>query len=197
MGREENRTQQREEKQEEQVEQQEGKTATSSRLGKEAKIGVTAILLLLIIFGAVVVVRLTRSSPDGQSLASAAPQHADKDGPGDSATDDALFKGFRSRQPSARQCADGRAGHGGPHRRRRGRIDSNLDKWKTASNRAVGQVGNLSHKMDEHVADLSAPPPSLPDLPKPTHGSRYERYASDPPLGQELGDPKPLREPAD
>ena len=164
MGREENRTQQREEKQEEQVEQQEGKTATSSRLGKEAKIGVTAILLLLIIFGAVVVVRLTRSSPDGQSLASAAPQNADKDGPGDSATDDALFKGFRSGQPSgasAPMVVPATAAPMTPPRTH----ESRLDKWKTASNRAVGQVGNLSHKMDEHVADLSACRPVCPICP--------------------------------
>ena len=82
MGREENRTQQREQEQEEQLQQQEERSGSSSRLGKEAKIGVTAILLLLIVFGVVLVVRLTRSSADGQPIASAATQQADNDRPG-------------------------------------------------------------------------------------------------------------------
>ena len=47
------------------------------------------------------------------------------------------------------------------------------------------------------MPELSVPPPTLPEPPKTTHGSRYERYASNPPLGRELGDPKPLRQPPD
>ena len=61
MGRDDKRTEGRKEEQEEKIEQQEVKAGGSSRLGKEAKIGVTAILLLLVIFGIVLAVRLTRS----------------------------------------------------------------------------------------------------------------------------------------
>ena len=159
MGREENRTEQREEEQEEQAEQQAGKAGSSSRLGKEAKIGVTVILLLLIVFGVVVVVRLTRSNPDGQPLASAGRPHADQDRPGDSADERRAVQGFQVEAPGAaaagrRSCRRRRP----PSCRRRpstaistsGRLAQQQDRLATCPTRSAGH-----RRLERAAADLA------------------------------------------
>ena len=74
----------------------EAKPAASSRLGREAKIGVAVITLLLLVLGAVVAVRLMRSS-EGEQLASAdaesGKEKTHKEGKDD------LFKDLKSRHP--------------------------------------------------------------------------------------------------
>ena len=93
MGQEENRMQQREETRKEQPEEKAGK---SSRLGREAKIGVTVILVLLVVFGVVLAMRLTRSGSDEQ-IASAVDRDAYKHKPTATPNSDPLFGDLKSK----------------------------------------------------------------------------------------------------
>jgi nucleoid-associated protein YgaU len=186
MAREENRTEDHHQ------EQHDEPAPAASHLGKEAKIGVTVILLLLVVFGVVLVMRLTRSNPDGQQLASAAPAQIDKGRSAHSTKDD-LFKNFKS-GPSAGgnrpTVVTATAGASQPPKT----FDSD---WKHASNKPVGPADDLSPKRSSPKPDMSLPPLTLPPPSKPSSGSRYDDLASaPPPPRQELGRPKPLREAA-
>jgi nucleoid-associated protein YgaU len=187
MGQEENRTPQREEPRKEPPQEKAGK---SSRLGKEAKIGVTVILLLLVVFGVVLVMRLGRSGPDEQ-IASAVEPDAGKHQPAAPPSSDPLFGDLKLKAVSSGPTVvPAKAAPTKPPKN----FDSDLDRWKLAADKADKKE---SKRADSHGPELSLPPATLPDPPKPSHANRYEQYASDPPLGQELGAPKPLHEAAD
>ena len=110
----ERRTEQREATREEPIEQQDRKAAGSSRLGKEAKIGVTVILAVAGRLrrrgGRAADAIECRRTDAGVGCPATLPNAT---GPAARPPNEALFKGFRSKQLAGPQRADGRVGQGG------------------------------------------------------------------------------------
>jgi nucleoid-associated protein YgaU len=166
-----NRGDQREEKNRE--EKRKEKSDKPSRLGREAKIGVTVILLLLGTFAAVVAVRMTKGDLDEKQLASADHEGGKHKGP--AAKDNDLFKGMGadsfSRRPT--MVPPARA----PSTSLPGNVDSKLDKWKLPSDR--GEPKRAESRYGAPISPPSVPPSFATDPPKPSSGSRYGRTAND------------------
>ena len=162
------------------------KTGESVRLGKEAKVGVTVILALLLVFAAVVAVRFTGSSSDG-GLAAAADQNPGKAKRPDEDRDEKLFpkaakpKSHGDNQPTVVLA---KAASNRPPKP----IDKDSDKWKLASDKGKAEpVGG-------NGPALISPPP-LP--PKPLPGNRHKRNPSDPTSDWEFNAPARDKELAD
>ena len=117
----------------------------------------TVILLLLIVFGVVLVMRLTRSNPDEQ-LASAAERDAGKHKPAGSADGDSLFRDLKPKPHSGGvpTVVPAKAAPIKPPKT----FDSDLDKWKLASDKTEPK------RRGSHDLAPSLPPPTLPDPPK-------------------------------
>ncbi|MBU4270359.1 MAG: LysM peptidoglycan-binding domain-containing protein [Planctomycetes bacterium] len=162
------------------------KTGESVRLGKEAKVGVTVILALLLVFAAVVAVRLTGSSSDG-GLAAAADQNPGKAKRPDEDRDEKHFS--KAAKPKSHggnppTVVLAKSDTGRPPKP----IDNDLDKWKPASDKGKA-------KPVEGNGPVLISPPPLP--PKPQSGNRYERNPSDPTSGWEFNDSPRGHGPAD
>ncbi|MCD4728383.1 MAG: LysM peptidoglycan-binding domain-containing protein [Pirellulales bacterium] len=156
------------------------KTGGSVRMGKEAKVGVTVILALLLVFAAVVAVRLTGSSSDG--VLAAADQNPGEAKRPDEDRDEKLFpkaakpKSHGDNQPTVVLA---KAALNRPPKP----IDKGSDKWKLVSDKGKG-----------NGPALISPPP-LP--PKPLPGNRHERKPSDPTSDWEFNAPARGKELAD
>ena len=169
----ENRADQREEKNRD--ERRKEKPDTPSRLGKEAKIGVAVILLLLGTFAAVVAVKMSKGDSGDKQLAAAdheGERHKPPAGNGDSLFGDIDSKSFghqRTMVPPAKTASTALPGS----------IDSKLDKWK------LPEKSEPTRVQSRYGAPIA--PPSFGDPPKPSRGSRYDAVAGDPlpPLEQE------------
>ncbi len=169
------------------------KTGESVRLGKEAKVGMTVILSLLLVFAAVVAVRLIGSSSDDE-LAAAADQDPGKAKLPDEDRDEKHFP----------KAAKPKSNGGNPptvvlaqaaSNRPPKPIDKDFDKWKLASDKGKAKPVKGSGPV------LISPPP-LP--PKPLSGNRHKRNPSDPmsdwkfnapPRDNELADASTQRRP--
>jgi nucleoid-associated protein YgaU len=166
-----NRGEQREEKNRD--EQRKQKADKPSRLGKEAKIGVAVILLLLGTFAAVVVVRMSKGDSDDKQLASA--DHDGKKHKQPAAKDDPLFGDVSAKsfghQPTIVPPAKGGSAA------LPGSIDSKLDKWKLPSER--NESKRAESRYGAPMAPPSMPPSFAPDPPKPVRGNRYGSAAND------------------
>ena len=162
-------------------ENKEEKPGGSSRLGKEAKIGVTVIALLLIVFGVVVAVRLTRIELGRQAGAAADREER----PGESRPTRARRTRCSRRIDRSRLAAavpptvvPAKAASAKPPKTTAG----DLDQWKLASDRGEA-------KRSGGGPSPGTPPPFMPDPPKPPHAERHERYALDPPAAQAVTEP--------
>ena len=161
-----NRADQRDNKNRE--EQRKEKAAKPSRLGKEAKIGVAVILLLLGTFAAVVAVKMTKGDTDEKQLAVA--EHEGERHKPLATQEDPLFSGVSEKSfghhptlvPPAKSSSGSLPGS----------VDSNLDKWKTPSER--NEAKRVQSRYAAPMAPPSLPPSFAVDPPKPTHGSRYD-----------------------
>lgn len=181
MSRDENRHENRDEKQNNNVEDQ---AVASSGLGREAKIGVAVIALLLVVFGGVVAWRMLGASSD--DAVAAAPEAA-KDKPATESKTETMLKDTKPRlfgkntatvvpvnpAPSKAPKADG----------------NGLGKWEMASDRDhPKRTGGSGSAMST--------PPLMPDPPKPSHANRHERYSMEQPsdLDRDANEMKPLRD---
>jgi nucleoid-associated protein YgaU len=164
-----NRADQREEKNRE--EQRKEKADKPSRLGKEAKIGVTVILLLLGAFAAVVAVKMTKGDTDEKQLAVA--EHDGERHKSLATKDDPLFSGMSEKSfghhPTMVPPAKASSGS------LPGSVDSNLDKWKMPSER--NEAKRVQSRYAAPMAPPSLPPSFATDPPKPARGSRYDLAA--------------------
>ncbi len=176
----EERGHQREEKNHE--EKRKEKSDKPSRLGREAKIGVVVILLLLGTFAAVVAVKMTKGDSDDKQLARADHDGGKKHKPPLAANGDDLFKGVSAKSfgrqptmvPPARAASTALPGG----------IDSKLDKWKLPSER------NASRQVVSRYGAPLAPPSFVADPPKPARGGRYGSAAKDSLPGLEAEKPR-------
>jgi nucleoid-associated protein YgaU len=174
----ENRGDQREEKNRE--EKRKEKADKPSRLGKEAKIGITVILLLLGTFAAVVAVRMSNGDSGDKQVADADHNGEKHKGP-PAAKDDPLFRDVStksfSRQPTmvppARTSSTMTPGS----------VDSNLDKWELPPDR--NDAKRAASRYEAPAAPPRMPPSFAADPPKATHGSRYDLAANEPLPGLE------------
>ena len=150
----------------------EEKPGGSSRLGKEAKIGVTVIALLLIVFGVVVVVRLRGSNADDKP-AVAADREDGRERARHEGKTEAMFKENRSKPFGGGvppTVVPAKATSAKPPKTTAG----DLDQWKLASDRGEA-------KRSGGGPSPSTPPPFMPEPPKPPQPERHERHALDPP----------------
>jgi len=140
------------------------KPAASSRLGKEAKIGVTVIVVLLIVFGIAVGMRLRGSSASDKLAATNAA--SGQQTPDSASKTDALLKGtdaklFSSNLPTV---VSAKAAAAQPPRSPAG--DS--DQWKLASDRAEPKRTNSGSSTP------NTPPSFMPDPLKSSAADRRE-----------------------
>lgn len=157
----------------------------SSRLGKEAKIGVTVIALLLIVLGVVLAVRLSGvGSDDGPAVA--ANQEDDKERAGHQRKTDAMH--VENRPPlfgggAAPTVVPAKVASSTPPKSPRGAPDP----WKLASGHGDGRRAG---------GPPQGPPPSfIPEPPKPPT-ERHDRYAMNSPGGREADRAIPVHNPA-
>ena len=153
----------------------EEKAAGSSRLGKEAKIGVTVIAVLLLVLGVVATVRLTRSSSDDK-LASATDRESGRERVGGEGKTGTMLKDTRSKLFGKGAGNSPTVVSAGPPKTTAG--DS--DPWKLVADRGE------SKRAGSGGPSLSTPPSLMPDPPKPSDANRHERYALDPPAGRDV-----------
>ncbi len=147
------------------------KTGESVRLGKETKVGVTVILALLLVFAAVVAVRLTGSS-SGDGLAAAADQNPDKAKRPDEDRDEKHFPKAakpKSHGDNPPTVVLAKAASNRPPKP----IDKDFDKWKLASDKGKSKL------VEGNGPALISPPPLPPEPPKPLPGNKYARDPSD------------------
>ncbi len=186
----ENRAKSQNDRAETQPDDRETRTAGPSQLGKEAKIGVTVILLLIVGLVGALAYRLTRSGDDAK-LASAAASPAEKPKAADSVSAEALFKDFRAKPSAGRVAPTVVSAKAGPPLKPPKTFESDSNRWQYASNQEEPKPAGSRRP------DLSVPPPTLPgspptapesrygsiasDAPKSPPRSRYESMASDPP----------------
>ena len=132
----------------------EEKTGESARLGKEAKIGVTMILVLLLVFAAVVAVRLSGSS-SGDGLA-AADQNPGKAGRPDEDRDEKHFsKAAKPKSPGGNPptVVLAKAASDRPSKP----INNDFNTWKLASDKGKARP------VEGSGPALISPPPLPPD----------------------------------
>jgi nucleoid-associated protein YgaU len=164
----------------------EEKAVGSSGLGREAKIGVTVIALLLVVLGGVVAWRMMGAGADDKV---AAVPEAGKDKPAGESKTETMLKDTKSKLfgnntatvvPPAKSASSKPPRAGG----------NDVDQWKMASDRDNGKRAGGSGSA------MNSPPSFMPDPPKPPHADRHERYSMDPPTGQDrdANDTKPLRD---
>ena len=138
----------------------------SSGLGREAKIGVSVIVLLAILFGVVVVVRLMGSGSGEKIATTTASDKAKKTAISD--RDSGSLLRINRTKPTggvAPTIVSAKAASTNPTKTKAG----SLDRWKYAS-------GRIGTKRSGNRDALSSTPPSLvPNPPKPPHPDRYER----------------------
>ncbi len=154
------------------------KPAGSSRLGKEAKIGMAVILLLLAVLVAVVIVRI-RVGGSGEKAVAAADRDAGKQKSADRAKgdkllkDDKLFQGFDTKPlgVAGPTVVPAKAAVSRPPKA----IDADLGPWKLASDKP--EVKRSSG------GELPPVSPSLlmPEPSKPLPAGRHDDRASEPP----------------
>jgi nucleoid-associated protein YgaU len=164
------RAENRDENRKEKDESRKGKPEKSSRLGKEAKIGATVILLLLVTLAVVVVARLRGSGSDDKDPASIAGKDGERHKP-HGAQDDPLFRDATSKSfshhPPTVVTADTT-----PSKPPRS-FDSGWNKGKQLPDRSEAkQAGS------RYSPPISSP--SFPsDPPKPPRPNRYDDVAAD------------------
>ncbi len=147
------------------------KVAKPSRLGKEAKIGVTVILLLLGAFAAVVAVKLSKGDSDDKQLACA--EHEGGKHKPLAAEDNPLFKGMgeksfahhRTIVPPEKTSSTGLPTSGG-----------GFDRWKMPPERGEPKPGESRYAAP--TAPPRLPPSFPPDPPRSGPGSRYDLPAN-------------------
>ena len=178
MSRDENRNENRSDNAEE-------KTVGSSGLGREAKIGVTVIALLLVVLGGVAAWRMMGAGSDDK-LASA--PEAGKDKPAGESKTETMLKDTKSKLFGRNTATVVPAKSASSRPPKAGGDD--LDQWKMASDR------DSAKRAGSGDAAMSSPPSFMPDSPKPPHANHHERYSMDPPTGQDrdANDMKPLRD---
>jgi nucleoid-associated protein YgaU len=149
---------------------QETAPAVSSRLGREAKIGVTVIVLLLIAFGAAVGVRLKGLS-GGNAIASESQSGTDK--LNGSSTTDALLQGTKSKYfaGSSPTVISAKAASAQPPKT----TAADADPWKLVSDRDDSKRAAGGRSLP------NTPPSFMPDPPKSSHADRTEPRAFAPP----------------
>lgn len=148
----------------------EEKPRASSRLGKEAKIGVTVIALLAIILGVVVVLRLRGSTADDKP-AVAVDREGDKERAGHAGKAELTFREARSKSFGGGATATIVPAKAVSAKPPRPAADS--DPWKVASDRSDARRSGAD-------ASPGMPSPLMPEPPKP-RAERRQRYTVDPP----------------
>ena len=137
----------------------EEKPGGSSRLGKEAKIGVTVIALLLIVFGVVVAVRLRGSERGRQTGCQRPTEEGGREKAGHEGKMEAMFKENRSKPFGGGvppTVVSAKATSAKPPRT----LAGDLDQWKVATDRGEA-------KRSGGGPSPGTPPPFMPDPPKP------------------------------
>lgn len=181
MSRDDNRQDRRGEEREEIVEE----TTGSSGLGREAKIGVTVIALLLVTLGGVIAWRMMKRGSD-ESVAAAPESNKDKpavEPKAETAVKDTKPKPFPN---STATVVPAKAAPG-----KTPKADgSDSNPWKVASDHEHGK------RPGENSGPMSSPPAFMPDAPKPPHANRDERYGMEMPSGRDRDSNgiKPLRD---
>ena len=161
------------------VEPEQESARKPSRLGKEAKIGVAVIVVLLLVFVGVLVMRLSGAGSSDE-LALATDQTPDKAERPDADRNErhsaklGAHKGHAEKAPTLVVAKPALATPPKP-------LDNDLDKWKLASDKGKAKA------VEDHKPMLLSPPPS-PKPPKPQPGNRYERSSSDPMAGFDFND---------
>jgi nucleoid-associated protein YgaU len=146
----------------------------SSRLGKEAKIGVAVIGLLVVVLGVVMAMRMMNSGSDEQVAAVPEPDGVkEHEKPKHDSKLDVLSrenhqKPFGSNSILPTVVPPAKTASTTPPKT----ITSDLDRWKITSDRHDG-------KRNHSGASLDAPPLSVPDAPKPPKPDRQDPYALD------------------
>jgi len=158
----------------------------SSRLGKEAKIGASVILALLLVLGAAVVVRLVSSNSD-DTIASAAEQGADASKPTGAHQVDAVKKSPKPASPKASNrptiVSPGAASVKPPKT-----PAGDLDRWELTT------VKPEPKRRAPESSSPSAAPSFMPLPPQPSPENRYADHASDPSPRRNVAASSPLRE---
>ncbi len=176
---------------------QETPPAVSSRLGREAKIGVTVIVVLLIVLGVAVGVRLKGLS-GGNTVASVAESPGGADKLNGSSTTDALLQETKSKyfSGSSPTVVSAKAASVQPPKP----TPADADPWKLTSDRDDSKRAAGGRSLP------STPPSFMPDPPTSSRADRTEPRAFAPPAAKEreprvldapvakaLADAKPLR----
>jgi nucleoid-associated protein YgaU len=144
------------------------KPARSSRLGKEAKIGVTVIVLLLVVLGGVIAMKLLGSSvSDDQLAATSGPRQTG----GKSV--DALFKDAGMKSPPPKAGATYVPVKAASDKSPKGAV-SDLDRWKTPIDKKEAKQGPA------RASSPSEPPKFDFGPPEPPRAENRDRYASAP-----------------
>jgi nucleoid-associated protein YgaU len=155
----------------------EEKPAGSSRLGKEARIGATVILALVLILGVVATMRFTRSATS-DTFASTEVQLSDKEKPGQENRLEAAEKHGRKRLPAGNNEAAivVTAAPASTNPSEFASRDSKL--WKFGSDKGDAQ------RSENGSSAIVSPPPLISDSPNPRHHEHYGREATDPLAGR-------------
>jgi nucleoid-associated protein YgaU len=160
----------------------EEKPGGSPRLGREAKIGVAVLLVLLIVFGTVVTRRLMGEAPDEvASTAVEKEKEREKDKLFGEAQNELFGREHKSRLfggAGQATVVPAKAASTKPPRTSPG----DHDRWKLPADKP-----DAKRTGDNGPARSS--PSFMPEPPKPPAADPYERYASDPPAVRNLGRP--------
>ena len=150
-------------------------TAAKTGLGKEAKIGVAVIGILLVVFGVVVAMRLMGS--DGEPKPIAGEPGAGPHKPALDPKNELMLKDNRPKSfgnPPTVVSAKGLSAK--PPKS----ASIDMDRWKTTSDR------HESKRSLSGNAPMSAPPTFMPEPPKPSRTDSQDRYAMDPPSPRDM-----------
>jgi nucleoid-associated protein YgaU len=156
----------------------EEKPAGSSRLGKEAKIGVTVILVLVVILGIVATMRLTRSAKD-DAVASADVQETEKERPDQGSGFDAVDRyGSRKRHSGNNEAPIVVAA-----------APASTKPFETSAHDShPGRFGDAkaeTKRTENERSEIGSPPPFVLDPPKQHHHEHPDRDAADSSAGRD------------